>query len=84
MIYQVILANPDILAAMQSKLSAMGMISYYDSLPSVVKRRVKALKKLQYEQLKVDAECCQEAYQLEVKFAAKKEELYKKVSCRLR
>jgi nucleosome assembly protein 1-like 1 len=75
-----VMNNPEVLAAMQSKLAGMvGLPSgYYDSLPVVVKRRVKALKNLQLEKLKIEANFYREVHELEVKYALKYEPLYNK------
>lgn len=63
-----VMNNPQVLAAMQSKLQGMvGTLSgYYDTLPASVKRRVKALKKLQIEHLKIDGDFYREVHELEV------------------
>jgi len=68
--------NPEALALMQSKLAGMvGTLSgYYDTLPTIVKRRVKALKKLQVESLKIEAKLNEEVHQLECKYASVFEE----------
>src|SRR5438874_1000346 len=64
-----VLNNPQVLAAMQSKLQGMvGSLSgYYDTLPASVKRRVKALKKLQLDSLKIDGDFYREVHELEVR-----------------
>ena len=75
-----VMNNPEVLAAMQSKLAGMvGLPSgYYDSLPNVVKRRVKALKNLQVEKIKIEGDFFKEVHELEVKYNLKYEPLYKK------
>jgi nucleosome assembly protein 1-like 1 len=72
--------NPEALALMQSKLAGMvgTMSGYYDTLPKIVKRRVKALKKLQVETLKVEAKLNEEVHALECKYASLFEPLQKK------
>ena len=72
--------NPEALALMQSKLQGMvGTLSgYYDTLPKVVKRRVKALKNLQVETLKIEAKLSEEIHALECKYASLYEPLNKK------
>ncbi|KAI1309472.1 Nucleosome assembly protein 1-like 1 [Halotydeus destructor] len=72
--------NPEALAMMQQKLQGMvGTLSgYYDTLPAVVKRRVKALKKLQVDTLKIEAKLQEEIHALECKYAEQFEPLYKK------
>lgn len=49
-------------------------------LPPSVQRRVKALKKLQFESTKIEAEFYQAVHELECKFAAKYGPIYNKVS----
>lgn len=72
--------NQAALAFMQSKLATMvGMPSgYVDTLPKVVKRRIKALKKLQVDSLKVEAELAKEILALEAKYASKFEPIWDK------
>lgn len=72
--------NPEALALMQSKLAGMcGTLSgYYDTLPKIVKRRVKALKKLQVESLKIEAKLNEEVHLLECKYAVQFEEHQKR------
>lgn len=41
-----------------------------DSLPKVVKRRLKALKKLQFEMIKIESKFYEEVHELECKYAA--------------
>lgn len=51
---------------------------YVDTLPKVVKRRIKALKKLQVEALKIEAELSKEIFELETKYVAKFEPIWNK------
>lgn len=73
-------ATPEALSLMQSKLATMiGMPSgYVDTLPKVVKRRIKALKKLQVEALKIESKLAQEIFELEIKYATKFEPIWNK------
>lgn len=75
-----VMNNPEVLAAMQSKLAGMvGLPSgYYDSLPEVVKRRVRALKNLQLDKIKIEGQFYREVHELEVKYGLKYEPLYQK------
>lgn len=75
-----ILNSPEAMAMMQNKLSGMiGLSSgYYESLPSVVKRRVKALKNIQVESLKIEADLSKEIHELECKYASMMDPLNKK------
>merc|ERR1719410_2833997 len=70
-----LLKNPAMFAALQGKLNSMvGMNSgYIASLPAPVKRRLKALKKIQLESTKIEAKFYEEVHKLECKY----HELYK-------
>merc|ERR1712080_452061 len=65
-----LLKNPEVLAALQGKLgSIVGTPSgYIQALPAPVKRRIKALKKLQLEATKIEAEFYKELHLLECKY----------------
>ncbi|KAH9495951.1 Nucleosome assembly protein 1-like 4 [Bulinus truncatus] len=75
-----LMKNPGVLAALQDKLcSIVGSPSgYIQSLPKEVKRRIKALKKLQNEIIHVEAEFYKEVNALELKYAPKYSELFEK------
>ncbi|CAH1787694.1 unnamed protein product [Owenia fusiformis] len=66
-----LMQNPEVLAALQDRLGGMvGTASgYIQSLPKVVKRRIKALKKLQFEMTKIEAKFYEEVHALECKYA---------------
>merc|ERR1719445_2597522 len=68
------------MAALQGKLSTMiGTNSgYIQSLPAPVKKRLKALKKIQFEATKIEAQFYEEVHQLECKYHTKLEPLYAK------
>lgn len=51
------------------------------SLPGPIKRRVRALKKLQYETLKIDSEFYKELFALEVKYDVQHQQIFSKVRC---
>jgi nucleosome assembly protein 1-like 1 len=70
-----LLKNPALFNALQGKLNSMvGMNSgYIASLPAPVKRRLKALKKVQLEATKIEAKFYEEVHKLECKY----HELYK-------
>jgi len=72
--------NPEVLAMMQAKLAGMEgqMSGYYETLPEVVKRRVRALKNIQVDVLKIEAEYAAALHELDVKFAPKFDALYGK------
>jgi len=73
-----LMQNPQVLAAIQGKLGTIvGMPSgYIQSLPKVVKRRLKALKKLQNEAIQIESKFYEEVHELECKYAAKYAPLY--------
>lgn len=66
-----LMQNPQVLAALQDKLGSMvGVQSgYIQSLPKAVKRRLKALKKIQFEATKIEAEFYREVHKLECDYA---------------
>jgi len=65
-----LLQDPAVMAALQGKLGAMvGTPSgYVASLPAPVRRRIKALKKLQLEATKIEAKFYEEVHLLECKY----------------
>lgn len=73
-------ANPAVLAALQEKIGSMaGTTSgYIESLPFLVKRRIKSLKKLQLETAKVEAKFYEEIHDLECKYHDLYRPLYEK------
>ena len=52
---------------------------YSYSLPKVVKRRLKALKKLQFEMIKIESKFYEEVHELECKYAAQYQPLFERV-----
>jgi len=77
-----LLQDPNVMAALQGKLSTMlGTNSgYIQSLPAPVKKRLKALKKIQFESTKIEAQFYEEVHLLECKYHTKFEPLYAKRS----
>jgi len=75
-----ILKDPGVLASLQSKLNSMvGQSSgYVASLPSPVRRRIKALKKLQLEKIELETKFYEESRALERKYAQLYAHLHKK------
>ncbi|ELU16365.1 hypothetical protein CAPTEDRAFT_163453 [Capitella teleta] len=75
-----LMQSPEVLAALQSQLGSMvGVPSgYIQSLPKVVKRRLKALKKLQFEMIKIESKFYEEVHDLECKYAAQYQPLYER------
>jgi len=70
MVTKEMLKNPAVLAALQGKLDSMAgsMSGYIQSLPAPVKRRLKALKKIQMETTKIEAKFYEEVHKLECKY----------------
>lgn len=75
-----LMQNPHVLAALQSKMDGMiGTPSgYIQSLPKSVRRRLKALKKLQFESSKIEGDFYKEVHELECRYAAKYAPLFDK------
>ncbi|UYV62734.1 NAP1L1, partial [Cordylochernes scorpioides] len=78
-----VMKNPQVLAAIQSKLgSLVGSHSDYIAtmhrLPKPVKRRIKALKKLQLEHTNLEAKFYEEVHALECKYAKLYAPLYER------
>ncbi|CAG2111736.1 unnamed protein product, partial [Medioppia subpectinata] len=75
-----VMNNPEVLAAMQSKLAGMvGLPSgYYDTLPVIVKRRVKALKNLELNKIKIQTQFYKELHDLETKYEVKYKPIFDK------
>ncbi|XP_071479935.1 nucleosome assembly protein 1-like 1 [Diadema antillarum] len=75
-----VMQNPQALAALQGHLdSLVGQRSgYIESLPKVVKRRIKALKNLQVKHTHLEAKFYEEVHQLECKYAKLYDALYDK------
>ncbi|XP_076374198.1 nucleosome assembly protein 1 isoform X2 [Tachypleus tridentatus] len=63
--------NSQILTALQSRLGNIGVSpsEYVENLPKTVKRRIKALKKLQLECIRLEAKFYEEVHMLECKYA---------------
>ncbi|KAL3842354.1 hypothetical protein ACJMK2_020378 [Sinanodonta woodiana] len=75
-----LMMSPSVLAAMQERLgSLVGSPSgYIQSLPKAVKRRLKALKKQQFECTKIEADFYKEVHKLECKYATLYAPLFEK------
>lgn len=75
-----LLKNPALVQALHGKLNSMvGMNSgYIASLPAPVKRRLKALKKIQLESTKIEAKFYEEVHKLECKYHEMYKPLYEK------
>jgi len=65
-----LLQDPAVMAALQGKLGSMvGATSgYIASLPAPVKKRIKALKKIQLESTRIEAKFYEEVHKLECKY----------------
>jgi len=74
------LKNPAVMAALEGKLGSMvgQMSGYIESLPEPVKKRLKALKKIQLETTKLEAKFYEEVHQLECKYHQLCTPLYEK------
>lgn len=77
-----LMKNPLMLAALQEKLGsrASNLPAYIQSLPKSVRRRIKALKKMQFEAIKIEAEFYTEVHRLECQYAARYTPLFEKRS----
>lgn len=75
-----VMQNPGVLAALQDRLTSMvGQPSgYIQSLPKVVKRRLKALKKLQFESIKIESKFYEEVHDMECRYAALYQPLFER------
>jgi nucleosome assembly protein 1-like 1 len=73
-----LMKNPEVLAAVQDHLMMQTPAEYIKSLPKSVKRRLKALKRLQAETNKVESRFYEEVHELERKYAALYEPFYEK------
>lgn len=65
-----LLQDPAVMAALQGKLGSMvgAPSGYIASLPAPVKKRIKALKKIQLEATKIEAKFYEEVHKLECKY----------------
>jgi len=75
-----LLKDPAVMAALQGKLGSMvgAPSGYIKSLPAPVKKRIKALKKIQLEATKIEAKFYEEVHKLECKYHTLYEPLYSK------
>jgi hypothetical protein len=73
-----IMKNPEVLAAVQDQLMMKSPAEYVKSLPKVVKRRLKALKRLQADVNKVESKFYEEVHELEQKYAAQYEPFFQR------
>lgn len=75
-----VLRNPQVMAALQARLDSMvgNPSGYVKTLPAVVQRRLKALKKLQLETTKIEAEFFKEVHDLECKYQSRYNPFFEK------
>jgi len=75
-----LLKDPSVLASLQESLyKYLGSPSgYIDSLPEPMRKRIKALKKIQLEYTNIEADFYKEVHALEVKYDKKHQSLYAK------
>jgi len=70
------MSNPQILQAIQDRLNGRGLLAM--NLHPVVKRRIKALKRLQKKCLDIESKFYEEVHALECKYASQYDPLYEK------
>ena len=70
-----LMSNPQALQAIQDQLNGRGLMV---NLHPVVKRRIKALKKLQKKCLDIESKFYEEVHALECKYASQYDPLYEK------
>jgi len=70
------MSNPQVLQAIQDRLNGRGLLAM--NLHPVVKRRIKALKKLQKKCLDIESKFYEEVHALECKYASQYDPLYEK------
>jgi nucleosome assembly protein 1-like 1 len=70
------MSNPQVLQAIQDRLNGRGLMAM--NLHPVVKRRIKALKKLQKKCLDIESKFYEEVHALECKYASQYDPLYEK------
>jgi len=77
-----LLKNPAMFAALQGKLNSMVGVNsgYIASLPAPVKKRLKALKKIQLESTKIESKFYEEVHKLECKYHEMYRPLYEQRS----
>ncbi|KAM4617627.1 nucleosome assembly protein 1-like 4 isoform 1-T1 [Discoglossus pictus] len=75
-----IMQNPQVLAALQERLDSVSQtpLSYIETLPKAVKRRINALKQLQVKCAHIEAKFYEEVHELERKYAALYQPLFDK------
>lgn len=73
-----LMKNPEVLAAVQDHLMAQSPADYIKSLPKSVKRRLKALKRLQAEANKVESRFYEEVHEIERKYMVQYEPFFQR------
>lgn len=75
-----VLRNPQVMAALQARLDSMvgHQSGYVKTLPAIVQRRIKALKKIQFDTTTIEAEFFKEVHALECKYQVRYEPLFEK------
>jgi len=71
-----LMSNPQVLQAIQDRLNGRGLMAL--NLHPVVKRRIKALKRLQKKCLDIESKFYEEVHALECKYASQYDPLYEK------
>lgn len=77
-----VMNDPKALAMMQSRLDSMvgSNSGYFDALPEAMKKRVRALRKMQLEFFKIESKYYEEVHELETKYHKLYQPLYVKRS----
>lgn len=73
-----LMKNPEVLAAIQDHQMVQSPADYIKSLPKSVKRRLKALKRLQAEANKVESRFYEEVHEIERKYMAQYEPFFQR------
>lgn len=73
-----LMKNPQILAAVQDHLMVQSPADYIKSLPKSVRRRLKALKRLQADANKVESQFYEEVHEIERKYMAQYEPFFQR------
>lgn len=73
-----LMKNPEVLAKIQDHVMTQSPADYVKALPKSVKRRLKALKRLQSDANKVESRFYEEVHELERKYMAEYEQFFQK------
>lgn len=73
-----LMKNPEVLAAVQAHLNMPSPADYIKSLPKSVRRRIRALKRLQAETNKIESKFYEEVHELERKYSVQYAPFYQR------